>query len=65
MLIQPQSQGYFCLYVSPQQCPLKTSATDFTWRQRFNEHGSMHFNVMPHFIWIRHFVPKKTSGIEP
>lgn len=40
-------QGYFFLYVSPQQIlrpPLKTSVTDFTWRQRLNEYGSTYFN---------------------
>ena len=47
-LIETQSQGYFCLCVAPRSIPrpaLKTSATDFTWRQRLNEHGSMNVNT--------------------
>lgn len=64
-LIQPQSRGCLCCYSSLQQIPrppLKTSATDFTWRQTLNEYGSMHFNIMPHFICSHHFASEKTSG---
>ena len=40
------TQGYFFLCVSWQipGPPLKTSATNFTWRQSLNEYGSVYFN---------------------
>ena len=62
MLIQTQSQGYFCLNVSPRRIPrppLKTSATDFTWRQRLNEYGSMHFNKCHISFGFATLLPKR------
>lgn len=61
-LIQTQSSGYFCLNVAPQRIPrppLKTSATDFTWRQRLNEYGSMHFNKCHISFGFATLLPKR------
>ena len=68
MLIHTQSGGYFCLNVAPQRIPrppLKTSATDFTWRQRLNEYGSTYFNKCHISFGFATLPPKRRLAQRP